>query len=93
MSSKEFKNSSYFYVDIPKPMTFSQKMKEIIDSPEGRNTYSKRMGIVEPVFGNITRNKGLSRFNYRGSKKVNVVWKLYCMVHNIEKIHNYGKQE
>jgi transposase len=90
---KNSKRRYIFIVDIPKPMTFSQKMKKIIDSPEERNTYLKRMGIVEPVFGNITRNKSLSRFNYRGSIKVNIVWKLYCMVHNIEKIHNYGTLE
>jgi hypothetical protein len=66
-------------------------MKALIDSPEGRELYSKRMGIVEPVFGNITVNKRLNRFHYRGKAKVNTVWKLYCMVHNIEKIHNFGK--
>jgi len=51
------------------------------------------MGIVEPVFANITHNKGLSRFRYRGLKKVNTIWTLYCMVHNIEKMHRYGKKE
>jgi len=74
-------------------MTFSEKMKKVIDSKEGRDLYSRRMGIVEPVFANITHNKGLSRFRYRGLKKVNTVWTLYCMVHNIEKIHRYGKKE
>ncbi|MDC7126664.1 MAG: transposase, partial [Spirochaetales bacterium] len=74
-----------FIVEIPKEMTFSEKMKTIIDSDAGRQAYSKRMGIVEPVFANITHNKGLKRFQYRGLKKVNTVWLLYSMVHNIEK--------
>ena len=90
---KDAKKRSLFIVDIPKEMTFSKKMMKIIDSKEGRDIYSKRMGIVEPVFGNITRTKRLDRFNYRGQKKVNTIWNLYCMVHNIEKIHRYGRKE
>ena len=46
------------------------------------------MGIVEPVFANITFQKGLNRFTLRGQQKVNAQWLLYCMVHNIEKIAN-----
>jgi hypothetical protein len=88
---KGAKSRSIFIVETPKSKTFSEKMKALIDSPEGRELYSKRMGIVEPVFGNITVNKRLNRFHYRGKAKVNTVWKLYCMVHNIEKIHNFGK--
>jgi len=90
---KNSKRRNLFIVDVPKPMTFSEKMKKVIDSKEGRDLYSRRMGIVEPVFANITHNKGLSRFRYRGLKKVNTIWTLYCMVHNIEKIHRYGKKE
>lgn len=87
------KRRNLFIVDVPKPMTFSNRMKKIIDSKEGKLAYSKRMGIVEPVFANITHNKGLKRFRYRGLKKVNTLWTLYCMVHNIEKIHKYGNKE
>ena len=87
------KRRAIFIVDKPKEMTYSKKMMAIIDTPEGREEYAKRMGIVEPVFGNITYNKKLNRFNYRGKRKVNTVWALYCMVHNIEKIHRYGEKE
>ena len=65
-------------------------MKRKIDTPEGRELYSHRMGIVEPVFANITHQKGLNRFTLRGRRKVDAQWKLYCMVHNIEKIKNFG---
>ena len=57
---------------------------------EGREEYSRRMGIVEPVFANITVNKGLNYFTMRGKRKVGAQWMLYCMVHNIEKIAHYG---
>jgi hypothetical protein len=61
-------------------------MIEKIDSPHGRDMYSRRIGIVEPVFANIKVHKGLSRFTLRTKKKVNVQWILYCLVHNIGKI-------
>jgi hypothetical protein len=65
-------------------------MKAKIDTPEGRRTYSKRLAIVEPVFGNIRANKKMNRFTLRGKTKVNIQWALYCIVHNIEKICKYG---
>jgi len=62
-----------------------RKKIEKIDTPHGRGMYSKRMGIVEPVFENIRYCKGLNRFTLRGREKVNIQWLLYCCVHNIEK--------
>ncbi|RJP76451.1 MAG: IS1182 family transposase [Desulfobacteraceae bacterium] len=70
--------------------TFTQKMKQKIDSDRGRYLYNKRIGTVEPVFANIRHILGLDRFSLRGNKKVNVQWKLYCIVHNLLKIHRYG---
>jgi len=69
------------------------QMKEKIDSNRGRHIYSRRLGTVEPVFGNINTNKRLSRFSLRGKKKVNAQWLMYCMVHNIEKLQKYGQLE
>jgi hypothetical protein len=45
---------------------------------------------VEPVFGNIRYNKGLDRFTLRGQTKVDTQWKLFCLVHNIEKLAHHG---
>ena len=83
--------SRQVYVPYGKrPGSITDEMKAKIDTPEGRKTYSKRLGIVEPVFGNIRANKGMDRFTLRGKTKVNIQWLLYCIVHNIEKICNYG---
>lgn len=71
--------------------TITGRMKEKIDTPEGRKIYEKRIAIVEPVFGNIRSCKRMDRFTLRGKIKVNIQWKLYCLVHNIEKILNYGQ--
>lgn len=61
-------------------------MRQKIDSPEGRRMYSRRMWTIEPVFGNITSNKGLNRIGLRGEVKATAQWLMYCMVHNIEKL-------
>ena len=68
----------------------SQRMREAIDSPQGRRLYSRRIATVEPVFANIRHHKRLSRFTLRGRTKVSTQWQLYCLVHNIEKIARYG---
>jgi transposase len=68
------------------PTNPSERMRQAIDSPRGRQLYSQRMGTVEPVFANIRHNKRLTRLNHRGRAKVNTQWNLYCMVHNIEKL-------
>jgi len=72
------------------PESATQRMKRKIDSPEGRRRYGRRFATVEPVFGNLRHNKQLNRFTLRGRRKVNTQWKLYCLVHNIEKLMNYG---
>ena len=68
----------------------TDKMKRRIDSPEGRLLYGGRFATVEPVFGNLRHNKRLNRFTLRGRPKVDAQWKLYCMVHNIEKLAHHG---
>jgi hypothetical protein len=67
-----------------------ERMKRKIDTDAGRDMMARRFATVEPVFGNLTYNKGLNRFTLRGRHKVDGQWKLYCLVHNIEKLANNG---
>ncbi|ABM03213.1 transposase, IS4 family [Psychromonas ingrahamii 37] len=71
-----------------KYISYTDKMRVKIDSSPGRRQYSKRLGTIEPVFGNITVNKGMNKFTLRGQEKVNAQWQMYCLVHNIEKLRN-----
>jgi hypothetical protein len=73
-----------------KPESHSARMKRKIDSDEGRRRYGERFATVEPVFGNLRHNKRLDRFTLRGRRKVDTQWKLYCLVHNIEKLAHHG---
>ena len=77
-------------LSVPLGESLSKQMVEKIDTAEGRRIYPQRLAIVEPVFANIRINKRLDRFTLRGKIKVNIQWLMYCLVHNIEKILNYG---
>ena len=71
-------------------INLSKQMVKKIETEEGRRIYPQRLAIAEPVFANIRINKRLDRFTLRGKIKVNIQWLMYCLVHNIEKILNYG---
>ena len=70
--------------------TFTDRMKRKIDSAFGRVIYGMRLAISEPPFSHITSALGLDRFTLRGKMKVNTQWNLFCIVHNLTKIHRYG---
>ena len=75
--------------DTKKP-TLTQQMREKIDTALGRETYRKRIAIVEPVFANICTHKGMRKFTLRSQPKVQTQWLVYCLVHNIAKIARFG---
>ncbi len=82
----------------PAAINVMDLMKRVIDSERGRELYGGRFATVEPVFANIRHNdrrkslwdKRLNRFTLRGQKKVDGQWKLFCLVHNIEKLAHHG---
>jgi hypothetical protein len=76
-----------------KPEKYLTKMQRKIDSEIGRYEYGRRLGIIEPVFGNLRHSKRLNRFTLRGRRKVNAQWQMYCLVHNIEKLQRYGPSQ
>ena len=73
-----------------KGRNYSKEMAAKIDTDRARKLYPRRTAIVEPVFANIRTQKNLDEFTLRSKIKVNIQWLLYCMVHNIEKITNFG---
>jgi hypothetical protein len=65
-------------------------MKEKIDTIKGRFIYSRRMGIVEPVFAHICKNMKLDYFTVRTKQKVNAQWNLFATLHNIKKLFRFS---
>ena len=87
----EIRQVAFFTGRSPKgEQRFTEKMKEKIDSAAGRAIYSLRLAVAEPPFAHIRSILGLDRFSFRGKRKVNTQWNLFCIVHNLKKIHRYG---
>jgi hypothetical protein len=78
------------HLSVPIGESLSKTMVEKIETEQGRKIYPQRLAIVELVFANIRINKRLDRFTLNGRVTVNIQWLMYCLVHNIEKIPNYG---
>jgi len=71
---------------MPKNLTVKQKMARKLRTKKGRETYSKRKSIVEPVFGQIKRARGFVQFSLRGLEKMRSEWALVCLTHNLLKL-------
>ncbi len=72
------------------PETFTAKMQRKIDSVLGKLIYRQRLATAEPPFAHLRHAKGLHRFTLRGKTKVTTQWRLYCLVHNLFKVHQFG---
>lgn len=64
----------------------THRMKEKLQSEEGRKRYSKRKSIVEPVNGWIKSVLGFRQFSLRGLQKVAGEWTLVCLALNLRQL-------
>jgi len=71
---------------IPKSLTPKQRMARTLRTKKGRETYKKRKGQVEPVFGQIKQAGGFRQFAMRGLDKMKAEWQLVCLTHNLLKL-------
>jgi transposase len=71
---------------IPKSLTPKQRMARTLRTQKGRETYKKRKGQVEPVFGQIKQAGGFRQFAMRGLDKMKAEWQLVCLTHNLLKL-------
>jgi transposase len=75
---------------IPKDATKQERMSRKLRTKKGRETYSKRKYIVEPVFGQIKEARGFRRFLLRGLENVSAEWDMICLTHNLLKLFRSG---
>ena len=74
----------------PKDLTVKQQMARKLRTKRGRETYAKRKGMIEPVFGQIKQARGFRQFLLRGMEKMRGEWRLVCMTENLLKL--FGSQ-
>ncbi len=70
----------------PKDLTAKQRMARKLRTKKGRETYAKRKGMIEPVFGQIKQARGFRQFLMRGMENMRGEWRLVCMTHNLLKL-------
>lgn len=68
------------------------KMKQKMETPEAKKTYSLRQITVEPVIGNIKHNLGFREFLLRGIQETKTELNLTSTAHNLQKIWNKIQQ-
>ena len=76
---------------IAKDATKQERMTRKLRTKKGREIYSKRKQIVEPVFGQIKEARGFRRFLLRGLENVSAEWDLICLTHNLLKLFRSGR--
>jgi transposase len=74
----------------PANATNKELMSRKLRTKKGRETYSKRKQIIEPVFGQIKEVRGFRRFLLRGLENVSGEWDLICLTHNLLKLFRSG---
>jgi transposase len=62
-------------------------MRRVLQSAKGKDLYSRRQGMVEPVFAEIKQNRRAGRFKRRGRAAVRSEWRLIAATHNLLKLH------
>jgi transposase len=71
---------------IPKDLSAKQRMARKLRTKNGRETYAKRKGIIEPIFGQLKQVLGFRQFSLRGLAAMRSEWRLMCTVHNLLKL-------
>lgn len=67
------------------------KMRERLQTEEGKALYKMRKAIVEPVFGQVKSVRGFRCFSLRGFDNARFEWLLIALTHNLLKLFRYGK--
>ena len=70
----------------PKDLTAKQRMARKLRTKKGRETYAKRKGMIEPIFGQIKHARGFRQFLLRGMENMRGEWRLICLTHNLLKL-------
>lgn len=71
----------------PHPHPRLSLMRHRMRSPQGRQMYARRKGLVEPVFGIIKEQRGMKSFRMRGLEKVGIEMTLAATAHNLTRMY------
>jgi hypothetical protein len=87
---KDFSFSPSIIVSSGGGAHFYWLLKEPAEKDEIEKVEEVNRRIAQQLFGDMNACDAARILRIRGKIKVNIQWLLYCMVHNIEKLANYG---
>lgn len=64
-----------------------RQMRQKLRTPQGKQLYTRRKAIVEPVFGVLKEQRGMKSFRMRGLSKVNTEFTLASIAYNLTRLH------
>jgi transposase len=64
-------------------------MRRVLATERGDELYSRRLGMVEPVFGQIKANRRIGRLKRRGRAAARSEWRLIAATHNLLKLYRH----
>ncbi|MDO1451446.1 transposase [Rhodocytophaga aerolata] len=65
---------------------YHQRMKERIESKEGKSMKRRRMATVEPVFGSLLNYYGMKRANTKGKQAAHKMMLMTACAYNLQKL-------
>ena len=71
---------------IPKNLSAVDRMRRKLRTKKGKERYSLRKELPEPIFGQIKQARGFRQFLLRGKDKADAEWKMICIGHNLLKL-------
>jgi len=63
-----------------------EKMRHLLKTKQGKETYAKRKSTVEPVIGIVKSVLGFRQFLLRGLENVNGEWNLVALAWNVKRM-------
>lgn len=64
---------------------YKEAMAKVLEQPQARKMYKRRLGMAEPVYAELRERQGLRRFRRRGLRGARVEFALHCLALNLKK--------
>ncbi len=76
------------FLEVLKLASLARKrMRDKLQTRDGKAVYARRKSIVEPALGQIKGARGFRRFSLRSFFKVRAEWTLVCLTLNLLKLY------
>ena len=87
----ELRTNGYTTGNPPPDASPANQMRHRLHTQTGAETYAQRAPTVEPLFGDIKHNRGITHFQRRGTPAADSEWKLINATNNLATLHRHSR--